>query len=158
MCTVASTAKPMTEIPSGLAKRLAACGALLVIVLAGFLFGLHLTRPSPTGETLQAALFLTLLEDGAIVDATVLVEDGYIVGRYEPEDGSTARYHTPFLEGEVDDIVRVAEEQGIPVRVEEQGIKGFFGTILPFVGPIALFGVILACVLQLVGRQRLVGR
>lgn len=100
-------------------------GIVILLLLASYFWALDLARPNVEGDPLRLDEFATLVQGGRIQDARLLDVDGFVVGRYVAEDGTTRMYSAEHLKspGGVGYFTNLLLENSIPTTVDQQNSK-----------------------------------
>jgi cell division protease FtsH len=112
--------------------------ASIAVLLLVYLALIEVSRPHLTGERLRLDGFYASVRDDRVLDATILDQDRFIVGRYRrTEGGPVHRFNTPFSrngntaqEGLIDALI----SNNVKTRVDQQLVKRLAGpatTLLP---------------------------
>ena len=96
------------------------CGLAVAVLIGLFLLLLDASRPSVDGEALRFDTFLEALADGRVRDARLLDVDDYIVGTYERDDRTVARYHTPYEQFISDEVIDLILDNDVPLTIDKQ--------------------------------------
>ncbi|HVL64815.1 MAG TPA: AAA family ATPase [Actinomycetota bacterium] len=98
----------------------------LFLLIAGYLQILEMSRPHVSGDRIRLDSFVDLAEQGRLLDAELLDQDAYVVGRYERADGTVRRYNMPYLKttNTRERLVDVLVDNRVPTTIQQQFVKG----------------------------------
>ena len=121
---------------------------MLLLVYAGVL---EASRPHVSGDRLRLDGFFELAERGQIVDATILDQDSYVVGRYRA-DGVVRAYNLPYIKSAANSretLVTTLVQNRVPTRVDQQFLKSLTEPATVLLPALIFFVIFLYFVLSL---------
>ncbi|MFP5376425.1 MAG: AAA family ATPase [Acidimicrobiia bacterium] len=100
-------------------------GVAVALLVAGYVAVLANSRPDVAGDRLRIDTFVELAGRERIVDARILDQDAFVVGRYERDDGTIGQYNTPYLrEGNSRErLLEILLANRVPTTIEQQFSK-----------------------------------
>jgi cell division protease FtsH len=151
---VKKSSKNGRDSPRRLERRRGSLGfwtiASIAVLVLLYLALLEVSRPHLTGERLRLDGFYTSVRDDRVLEATILDQDRFIVGRYRrTEGGAVHSFYTPFSrngntaqEGLIDALI----SNNVKTRVDQQLVKRLAGpatTLLPAIIIVIVLGYFL---------------
>jgi len=124
-------------------------GAAVLLLIAAYLGVLELSRPHVNGDQLRFDTWVGLVERGKVKDAQILDQDGYVVGKYERSDGTTAEYNAPLVRGEAIQtqiVLPLLLNNKVPITVDQQvkkRVAGLASVLLPGLAVVLLLAYLI---------------
>jgi ATP-dependent metalloprotease FtsH len=97
----------------------------IVLLLAGYVGVIELSRPNVGGRTLRYDQFVEFVQRGRILDARVLNQDAVVVGHYRTGNRSSAAYNAAYLKtaGSQDMLLQMLVNRRVPTTIDQQFAK-----------------------------------
>ncbi|MDP1848100.1 MAG: AAA family ATPase [Solirubrobacteraceae bacterium] len=112
--------------------------AAIAILVLLYVAILEASRPHVSGERLRIDGFYSSVRDNRVVEATILDQDRFVVGRYRREEGGPVyRFHAPYSRNGTNSqeaLIEALVNNNVPTRVDQQLLKRIAGpatTLLP---------------------------
>ena len=112
--------------------------ASIVVLAVIYVAILEASRPHVSGERLRLDGFYSSVRDDRVLEATILDQDHYVVGRYRRQVGGPVfRFHAPYsrtANNAQETLIEALVNNNVPTRVDQQLLKRIAGpatTLLP---------------------------
>ena len=98
----------------------------IVLLLVAYGGVLEYSRPHVGGDALRLDTVVRLGADKRLQAVTILNQDAYVVGSYRRDDGTTARFNTPYFRtASQERLMDILLRRGVPFTIDQQFGKSF---------------------------------